>query len=169
MASGSALRASRNDELISAKKRWRRRIAKVVVEIAPLRIDLLNQRNLPSAPPFLDRFFPRDRRRHLAVLLKPNKLRAAMIPRKAFELALTMLIRTLNQVRRHAKIQRPIPPVRHKVNSDELVPQHAHTVAASPSVVIPGQCEASNPKPMGRQSTVPKTHRFRVRAPRAPE
>src|SRR5947209_17168128 len=101
MDSGLAPRgAPRNDGL--QVRRYPR------IKIDPARILLLDQANLPVAPPFLEFFFTGDGRCGIIVDFEPDQFVDAIARGKALDGFGAMLVDAANEISGHAEIERAI-------------------------------------------------------------
>ena len=80
--------------------------AEFLVKIAPIRIELLDQFDLPVSIPTLQRFLTLDRSTNTYVFFVPGQASAAVTARKTFRQALAMFINSLLKIRRHADVKR---------------------------------------------------------------
>src|SRR5687768_5769775 len=86
-------------------------------QIVPVRVDLLDQLDLPASSPLLDLLLARDRRLGGVVALVPNELVQLVLARETADDALLVFVYTLRQARRYTRVQCPVPAVCQDVNA----------------------------------------------------
>jgi len=86
------------------------------VQIQPIWIALLDQRDLPLALPVLDLLFPVDRRFHGGCRFELDKQMYRVAVREAFDQPILVLMDASYQVAGHACVQRAILPAGHEVD-----------------------------------------------------
>ena len=73
-------------------------LQQLIIQVIPLRVGFLNQANLPSAFPFLDRFLARYRGYHITTGFIPHQLVNTVALCKPFGLIVFMLPNPLGQI-----------------------------------------------------------------------
>src|SRR5690606_36119278 len=97
-----------------SRLQWRK--PQIFRQIAPAKVVLLDQLQLPHAPPLLDPLLPQDRVFHRGMLLKPDEALHAILQRKTRHSTLAMCVDALDQVRCDADIQRPVALARKNID-----------------------------------------------------
>src|SRR5687768_8894327 len=85
------------------------------MQIHPLRIQRLDQRDLPLPRPGFDLLLALDRGGHLTVKLIPNE-QLASVPRGEPDRAVLVLPNSRREIRGDTRVKRAIAPVRHDVD-----------------------------------------------------
>src|SRR5258708_1201965 len=98
----------------------------VSVQIIPIRIQLLNQRQFPGAAAGFDLLLARDRLDHAFMKLVPDQYLAGVPFREARNMSFAMLERTFRQIAGHARVQRSVAPTGHDVDARLFHPPSLH-------------------------------------------
>ena len=97
------------------------------IQILPLRIELLDQPDLPRPAPAFDRLLPLDRRYDLLMALEVDQSLQPVSLSKAGNRPYPVLINPPKDVRRDADVKRPVRSVRHDIDVTAFMP---HIVSA---------------------------------------
>ncbi len=110
--------------------------AEFLIKVAPVRIEVLDQFDLPVSIPTFQRFLTLDRSTDTHVLFVPDQASAAVTARKTFRQALAVFINSLLKIRRHTDVKRS-------------------AFAACNDVDVPAQCCAPTVDPRVTQGSMP--------------
>src|SRR5207302_412145 len=105
-----------NDEILQCK---------IDVEVTPVGIVLLDQSDLPIAPPLLDLFLACDGRYRVIIALEPDEPIDTVSGAESSQQLVFMLVHPTDQIIGHAQIQRPVSPARKQI---DVVAQHCFSV-----------------------------------------
>src|SRR4051794_23414561 len=86
----------------------RRSLRDRLVQVAPFRILLFDEPDLPIAPPFLELFFAPDRGGGIVIDLEPDQTIDAVSPGEARDDFGLVLMDTADEIPGHAEIERPV-------------------------------------------------------------
>src|SRR5277367_4239870 len=88
-----------------------------LVKVSPIRIDALDQVELPSPLPFLELLFPSNRLVDIGVVLVPDEPCDRVFRGELRTVAAAMLKSARGEMVRHPNVKRPIAPTRHDVDA----------------------------------------------------
>ncbi len=86
------------------------------IKVVPFRVMKVDQANFPGSQPGFQSFLTMDSGLDRVVPFEPHQMRQTVSLRELGTDAVLMLPHAPDKVRRHARVQRPVPPVRQDVN-----------------------------------------------------
>jgi hypothetical protein len=103
-------------------RKWRQ--TKPFRQIGPMRIDFIDKINLPRTVPVFQLLLARYGAGHIAQHFKMNQPVHAMFGCKSIRMLIAMLIHALNQIGRHADVDRTVMPARQHIDARLLFFSH---------------------------------------------
>ena len=133
-------------------------------QIAPLRIGLLDELQLPCAPPPLDAFLARDRSFYVAMLLEVHEVLHAIALGEAGDQSLAMLDHPSVKIIGDADVQCPVTIGSENVHPIDMFAQHVVALGPGSRFRSPGMTTVVEVNPMKNNRVGPGT--LRAPAPR---